>query len=116
MNVILTSYGESLISNLVSIQGFVLLADEYNNTSSSTLPDSSLFLLDDNDSCGNIYENSIGKLKIQDTSSNTYTAKSILFYDSTRKIVGFYSQETSILAPRNTNSQWFFFFFCASRT
>ena len=97
MNVILTSYGESLISNLVSIQGFVLLADEYNNTSSSTLPDSSLFLLDDNDSCGNIYENSIGKLKIQDTSSNTYTAKSILFYDSTRKIVGFYSQETPFI-------------------
>lgn len=97
----LTSYGSTL-SGLVNIDGFVLsskLTSVYENISS--LSDNYL----DCDSCGNIYNNSF-RLVVDDTSSNSYTAYSIVLYtivSSVKKAVAYYSSDQPIVIKESSD-------------
>jgi hypothetical protein len=101
ISLMLTSYGSTLSGN-VNIDGFVLsskLASVYENISSL----SNNYL--DCDSCGNLYSNSF-RLAIEDITSNSYTAYSIVLYtvvNSVKKAVAYYSSDQPIIVKESSD-------------
>lgn len=96
--VTLTSYGQSVVSNLVTIDGIILLYDAIADISSVSDISSYTTTLY-SDACGNI-KNTIGNVFIKDHTTAEYQAKTILFYvmvSGSRQIVAGYSQDTAII-------------------
>lgn len=94
----LTSYGQTLVSSLVNIDGIILLYDTVADISSVTSVSSYTVQLDE-EACGNLNKN-VGNVKVQDSRSDEYIAKTILFYvlnGSEKKIVAGYSQDAPII-------------------
>ena len=94
----LTSYGQTLVSSLVNIDGIILLYDTIADISSVTSTSSYTVQLDE-EACGNLNKN-VGNVKVQDSRSNEYIAKTILFYvlnGSEKKIVAGYSQDAALV-------------------
>lgn len=77
-NIILTNYGNTQISNKVILDGVILLADYISNISTVTSIGNYSIKLDI-PARGNV-KDKIGNILIRDDSTNTYTAKTILFY------------------------------------
>ena len=101
--VVLTEYGQTLVSDLVNIDGVILLYNEVNVASVTTAPDPSNVTLDI-EACGNL-KNNIGNVCIKDTSNTEYSIRTILFYkleNNQKRIVAGYSQEDPII--RKTSS------------
>ena len=91
----LTTYGQSVVSSQVTIDGIILISEYVSNINSADLSQAVL----DIDACGSI-NRSNGSVRIIDASSNVYTVRTILFYTlsgSTKKVVAGYSQEESFL-------------------
>lgn len=91
----LTTYGQSVASSQVTIDGIILISEYVNNIDSADLSQAVL----DIDACGSINKNS-GSVRVIDTSSNVYAIRTILFYTlsgSTKKVVAGYSQEESFI-------------------
>ncbi len=94
----LTAYGQSLVSNLINIDGIMLLYDYIADLSSVTNASSYTITLDE-EACGNL-KNKIGNVFIRDLSTSEYQAKTILFYKldgSQKKVVAGYSQEQPLV-------------------
>lgn len=107
-NVSLTSYGQTLISSLVVLDG-IFLIDEYIQNISSIISISSYTVKLEDEACGNI-SNHIGNIRIRDNSSSSYTAKTILFYvkdGNNKRIVCGYSQDTALI-QKDINSLFLF--------
>lgn len=107
-NVSLTSYGQTLISSLVVLDGIFLIDEYIQNISSITSISSYTVNLED-EACGNI-SNHIGNIRIRDNSSSLYTAKTILFYvkdGNNKRIVCGYSQDTALI-QKDINSLFLF--------
>lgn len=106
--VVLTSYGESIKTSRVMIDGLMLLTDYISNIASLTSL-SSYTPSYDEDACGNI-KDSIGNVKIEDSTSSSYEAKSIIFYindGGTKRPVCGYSQNTAIVKKEATSLSLF---------
>lgn len=91
----LTTYGQSVASSQVTIDGIILISEYVSNINSADLSQAVL----DIDARGSINKNS-GSVRVIDTSSNVYAVRTILFYTlsgSTKKAVAGYSQEESFL-------------------
>lgn len=91
----LTTYGQSVASSQVTIDGIILISEYVNNIDSVDISQAVL----DIDACGNINNNS-GSVRVVDTSSNVYAIRTILFYTlsgSAKKVVAGYSQEESFV-------------------
>lgn len=91
----LTTYGQSVASSQVTIDGIILISEYVNNIDSADLSQAVL----DIDACGSINKNS-GSVRVIDTSSNVYAIRTILFYTlsgSAKKVVAGYSQEESFV-------------------
>lgn len=93
----LSSYGQSVVSTHVTIDGIILLSGYTQNIDSANIsPDTTLL---DTEACGNINK-SIGYVKVEDTSESVYQAKTLLFYSlsgSTKNIIAGCSQEDPIV-------------------
>lgn len=94
----LTSYGQSIVSSQVTIDGIILLYDYISDISSvSSIASYSLLL--DTEACGNITKH-IGCVKVCDHSAAQYQAKTILFYKkdgNSKSIIAGYSQNSQLL-------------------
>ena len=91
----LTTYGQSVASSQVTIDGIILISEYVSNIDSADISQAVL----DIDACGSINKNS-GSVRVIDTSSNVYAIRTILFYTlsgSTKKVVAGYSQEESFI-------------------
>lgn len=91
----LTTYGQSVASSQVTIDGIILLSEYVSNIDSADISQAVL----DIDACGSINKNS-GSVRVIDTSSNVYAIRTILFYTlsgSAKKVVAGYSQEESFV-------------------
>ena len=109
VNATLTTYGQSISSNKVKIDGFVLM---------QTISESSVENISSLTTCfeeemasGNVYEENAGRVKIYDSSSNTYAVKSIVFYTNasgTKKAVAFYSSESAFITKTSSILSLFF--------
>jgi hypothetical protein len=91
----LTTYGQSVASSQVTIDGIILISEYVSNIDSADISQAVL----DIDACGSINKNS-GSVRVIDTSSNVYAIRTILFYTlsgSTKKVVAGYSQEESFV-------------------
>ena len=101
-NIVLTNYGNTQISNKVILDGVILLSDYISNISTVTsVTDYSVKL--DIPARGNV-KDKIGNILIRDDSTNTYTAKTILFYknvNSEKKIIAGFSQNSAIINKLN---------------
>ena len=94
----LTAYGQSLVSDLINIDGIMLLYDYISDLSSVTNVSSYTVTLDE-EACGNL-KNKIGNVFIRDLSTSEYQVKTILFYKldgSQKKVVAGYSQEQPLV-------------------
>lgn len=101
-NVVLTNYGNTQISNKVILDGVILLADYISNISTVTSVTGYSVKLDI-PARGNV-KDKIGNILIRDDSTNTYTAKTILFYknvNSEKKIIAGFSQNSAIINKSN---------------
>ena len=102
-NIVLTNYGNTQISNKVILDGVILLSDYISNISTVTSVTGYSVKLDI-PARGNT-KDKIGNILIRDDSTNTYTAKTILFYknvNSEKKIIAGFSQNTAIINKLNT--------------
>ena len=94
----LTSYGQTVVSSQVIIDGIILLYDYIDDISSLSSISSYTQNLDE-EACGNINK-TIGNVRIYDASSSEYQAKTILFYikdGNEKKIIAGYSQPTALI-------------------
>ena len=94
----LTSYGQTVVSSQVIIDGIILLYDYIDDISSLSSISSYTQNLDE-EACGNINK-AIGNVRIYDASSSEYQAKTILFYikdGNEKKIIAGYSQPTALI-------------------
>ena len=101
-NIVLTNYGNTQISNKVILDGVILLSDYISNISTVTSVTGYSVKLDIQ-ARGNV-KDKIGNILIRDDSSNTYTAKTILFYknvNSEKKIIAGFSQNSAIINKLN---------------
>lgn len=101
-NIVLTNYGNTQISNKVVLDGVILLSDYISNISTVTSVTSYSVKLD-MQARGNV-KDKIGNILIRDDSTNTYTAKTILFYknvNSEKKIIAGFSQNSAIINKLN---------------
>lgn len=101
-NIVLTNYGNTQISNKVVLDGVILLADYISNISTVTSVTGYSVKLDI-PARGNV-KDKIGNVLIRDDSSNTYVAKTILFYknvNSEKKIIAGFSQNSAIINKLN---------------
>lgn len=97
-NIVLTNYGNAQISNKVILDGVILLSDYIANISTITSITGYSVKLDIQ-ARGNV-KDKIGNILIRDDSTNTYTAKTILFYknvNSEKKIIAGFSQNSAII-------------------
>lgn len=97
-DIVLTNYGNTQISNKVVLDGVILLSDYISNISTVTSVTGYSVKLDIQ-ARGNV-KDKIGNILIRDDSTNTYTAKTILFYkniNSEKKIIAGFSQNTAII-------------------
>lgn len=109
--VVLTNYGNTQISNKVILDGVILLADYVANISAITSVAGYSVKLDI-PARGNV-KDKIGNILIRDDSSNTYIAKTILFYknvNSEKKIIAGFSQNTAIINKLNKSINLFLSF------
>lgn len=91
----LTTYGQSVASSQVTIDGIILISEYVNNIDRVDISQAVL----DIEACGSINNNS-GSVRVTDTSSNVYAIRTILFYTlsgSAKKVVAGYSQEESFV-------------------
>lgn len=110
-NIVLTNYGNTQISNKVVLDGVILLADYISNISTVTSVTGYSVKLDI-PARGNV-KDKIGNILIRDDSSNTYIAKTILFYknvNSEKKIIAGFSQNTAIINKLNKSINLFLSF------
>lgn len=101
-NIVLTNYGNTQISNKVILDGVILLSDYISNISTVTSVNGYSVKLDIQ-ARGNV-KDKIGNILIRDDSTNTYTAKTILFYknvNSEKKIIAGFSQNSAIINKLN---------------
>ena len=101
-NIVLTNYGNTQISNKVILDGVILLSDYISNISTVTSITGYSVKLDI-PARGNT-KDKIGNILIRDDSTNTYTAKTILFYknvNSEKKIIAGFSQNSAIINKLN---------------
>ena len=101
-NIVLTNYGNTQISNKVILDGVILLSDYISNISTVTSVTGYSVKLDIS-ARGNV-KDKIGNILIRDDSTNTYTAKTILFYknvNSEKKIIAGFSQNSAIINKLN---------------
>ena len=101
-NIVLTNYGNTQISNKVILDGVILLSDYISNISTVTSVTGYSVKLDI-PARGNV-KDKIGSILIRDDSTNTYTAKTILFYknvNSEKKIIAGFSQNSAIINKLN---------------
>ena len=101
-NIVLTNYGNTQISNKVILDGVILLSDYISNISTVTSVTGYSVKLDI-PARGNV-KDKIGNILIRDDTSNTYTAKTILFYknvNSEKKIIAGFSQNSAIINKLN---------------
>ena len=101
-NIVLTNYGNTQISNKVILDGVILLSDYISNISTVTSVTGYSVKLDIQ-ARGNV-KDKIGNILIRDDSTNTYTAKTILFYknvNSEKKIIAGFSQNSAIINKLN---------------
>lgn len=101
-NIVLTNYGNTQISNKVILDGVLLLSDYISNISTVTSVTGYSVKLDI-PARGNA-KDKIGNILIRDDSTNTYTAKTILFYknvNSEKKIIAGFSQNSAIINKLN---------------
>ena len=101
-NIVLTNYGNTQISNKVILDGVILLSDYISNISTVTSVTGYSVKLDIQ-ARGNA-KDKIGNILIRDDSTNTYTAKTILFYknvNSEKKIIAGFSQNSAIINKLN---------------
>lgn len=101
-DIVLTNYGNTQISNKVILDGVILLSDYISNISTvASVTGYSVKL--DIPARGNV-KDKIGNILIRDDSTNTYTAKTILFYknvNSEKKIIAGFSQNSAIINKLN---------------
>lgn len=101
-NIILTNYGNTQISSKVILDGVILLSDYISNISTVTSVTGYSVKLDI-PARGNV-KDKIGNILIRDDSTNTYAAKTILFYknvNSEKKIIAGFSQNSAIINKLN---------------
>lgn len=101
-NIVLTNYGNTQISNKVILDGVILLSDYISNISTVTSVTGYSVKLDI-PARGNV-KDKIGNILIRDDSTNTYVAKTILFYknvNSEKKIIAGFSQNSAIINKLN---------------
>ena len=101
-NIVLTNYGNTQVSNKVILDGVILLSDYISNISTVTSVTGYSVKLDI-PARGNV-KDKIGNILIRDDSTNTYTAKTILFYknvNSEKKIIAGFSQNSAIINKLN---------------
>ena len=101
-NIVLTNYGNTQVSNKVILDGVILLSDYISNISTVTSVTGYSVKLDI-PARGNT-KDKIGNILIRDDSTNTYTAKTILFYknvNSEKKIIAGFSQNSAIINKLN---------------
>lgn len=101
-NIVLTNYGNTQISNKVVLDGVILLSDYISNISTVTSVTGYSVKLDIK-ARGNV-KDKIGNILIRDDSTNTYAAKTILFYknvNSEKKIIAGFSQNSAIINKLN---------------
>lgn len=101
-NIVLTNYGNTQISNKVILDGVILLSDYISNISTVTSVTGYSVKIDI-PARGNV-KDKIGNILIRDDSTNTYTAKTILFYknvNSEKKIIAGFSQNSAIINKLN---------------
>ena len=101
-NIVLTNYGNTQISNKVILDGVILLSDYISNISTVTSVTGYSVKLDI-PARGNV-KDKIGNILIRDDSTNTYAAKTILFYkniNSEKKIIAGFSQNSAIINKLN---------------
>ena len=101
-NIVLTNYGNTQISNKAIFDGVILLSDYISNISTVTSVTGYSVKLDI-PARGNA-KDKIGNILIRDDSTNTYTAKTILFYknvNSEKKIIAGFSQNSAIINKLN---------------
>lgn len=101
-NIVLTNYGNTQISNKVILDGVILLSDYISNISAVTSVTGYSVKLDI-PARGNV-KDKIGNILIRDDSTNTYAAKTILFYknvNSEKKIIAGFSQNSAIINKLN---------------
>lgn len=110
-NIVLTNYGNTQISNKVILDGVILLSDYISNISTVTSVTGYSVKLDIQ-ARGNV-KDKIGNILIRDDSTNTYTAKTILFYknvNSEKKIIAGFSQNSAIINKLNKSINLFLSF------
>lgn len=110
-NIVLTNYGNTQISNKVILDGVILLSDYISNISTVTSVTGYSVKLDIQ-ARGNV-KDKIGNILIRDDSTNTYTAKTILFYknvNSEKKIIAGFSQNSAIINKLNKTINLFLSF------
>lgn len=115
--VVLTNYGNTQISNKVVLDGVILLADYVANISTITSVAGYSVKLDI-PARGNV-KDKIGNILIRDDSTNTYTAKTILFYknvNAEKKIIAGFSQNTAIINKSSNSVNLFLSFDFSSFT
>lgn len=101
-NIVLTNYGNTQISNKAVLDGVILLSDYISNISTVTSVTGYSVKLDI-PARGNT-KDKIGNILIRDDSTNTYVAKTILFYknaNSEKKIIAGFSQSSAIINKLN---------------
>lgn len=101
-NIVLTNYGNTQISSKVILDGVILLSDYISNISAVTSVTGYSVKLDIQ-ARGNV-KDKIGNILIRDDSTNTYVAKTILFYknvNSEKKIIAGFSQNSAIINKLN---------------
>ena len=101
-NIVLTNYGNTQISSKVILDGVILLSDYISNISTVTSITGYSVKLDI-PARGNA-KDKIGNILIRDDSTNTYVAKTILFYknvNSEKKIIAGFSQNSAIINKLN---------------
>lgn len=101
-NIVLTNYGNTQISSKVILDGVILLSDYISNISTVTSVTGYSVKLDI-PARGNAKDKT-GNILIRDDSTNTYAAKTILFYknvNSEKKIIAGFSQNSAIINKLN---------------
>lgn len=101
-NIVLTNYGNTQISSKVILDGVILLSDYISNISTVTSVTGYSVKLDI-PARGNV-KDKIGNILIRDDSTNTYVAKTILFYknvNSEKKLIAGFSQNSAIINKLN---------------
>lgn len=91
----LTTYGQSIASSQVTIDGVALFSEYISNIGSADVSQAVL----DIEACGSINKNT-GSVRILDNSSSTYTVRTVVFYvnsGSSKLVVAGYSQESSFI-------------------